>query len=154
MPFHFQGWVHPQMDMFASPRNTKLKKIHFQTPPLVGLGVDSLNCPLETITDCYANPLVSHRAVVTQVAPKPTNQVPYNPPLVGFHQLVAPSRKAARASLPIIPVLPQEGNFQNCQGQFMPRPRWPLICILLSGSCWKDKGSPVTPSITLLPSLF
>ena len=41
---------------------------------------------------------------------------------------------------PAVVIPPCHGMFANCRGEDMPPPRWPLLCVLLSGSAWQKKG--------------
>ena len=52
----FCPWVRPEIDMFASPGNFQLRKFITRHPHWQAWGVDALQCPLEGVGDCYANP--------------------------------------------------------------------------------------------------
>jgi hypothetical protein len=39
---------------------------------------------------------------------------------------------------PVIIINPYEGLFLSSQGVYMPPPKWPLICCVLSGKSWRS----------------
>jgi len=49
-------WVKPSWDMFASPGNHKFSNFVCRWPHWQAKKLDALNCPLEDIKFCYANP--------------------------------------------------------------------------------------------------
>ena len=53
---HFSPHIHPEVDMFASPGNTKLPLFCSRWPHFQAHKVDALNCPLQDLTQVYANP--------------------------------------------------------------------------------------------------
>jgi hypothetical protein len=144
------GWVTPRIDMFASPGNCQLSRFVSRHPHWQAWGVDALQCPLEAVNACYANPPWSVIGAWLQRL----RQNPHLKCLTLLPWWVSTSWWPLLVRLhvphsPIIQVLPYNGLFQNCLGQSMPMPRWPLVCILLSGSSWKGRVSPITPTIIL-----
>ena len=49
-------WITPKVDCFASPGNRKLPQFIARYPHHQALLTDALQCPLETLTEIYANP--------------------------------------------------------------------------------------------------
>ena len=49
-------WVNPSIDMFASPGNHQLKSFVSRYPHWEANRQDALNCHLNDISQCYANP--------------------------------------------------------------------------------------------------
>ena len=60
---------------------------------------------------------------------------------LGFRTMVAPTSENASAAHKGNFDPPFHGMFSDCLGTCMPPPRWPLLCVLLSGACWRQNKS-------------
>ena len=128
----------PVVDMFASPGNHKFPKFVSRHPHWQAIGVDALNMPLDGIQTCYSNPpwniiqrwllrLRQHPHLLCwMVAPFWVSSI-WFPLLL---KLIVPHT-------PIWVVQQFHGMFQNCIGQCMKAPRWPLLFCLLSGKYFR-----------------
>ena len=136
---HFSTWIQPEWDMFASPGNHKLPNFCARYPHWEASLVDALHCSLEAVGNCYANPpwnLVSqwlhrlwqHPKIRCLMVVPRWDSISWWPLLI----------KLRVPHSPVIEVAPRPGLFSNCMGLKMPATRWPLICVLLSGSCWRS----------------
>ena len=133
---------YPQIDCFASPGNTKLPKFISRWPHFQAHLVNALQCPLQDIQICYANPpwnlifqwllrLKHNPHIICYI------MVPYWvssnwwPLLLKLHVKGTPS----------LLIHPFPGMFQNCLGDSMPQPKWPLLCTCVSGKHWRPNKS-------------
>ena len=140
----FANHITLQTDMFASPGNKKLKDFVSRWPHWQSKRVDALNCPLQGLGGLYANPPWSVIANWTQrLLQFPELQclmvVPYWVSAIWWPQLI----KLQVPKTPCLLIAPGWGMFQNCHGDWMPPPKWPLICMLCSGKCYNPKRSKV-----------
>jgi hypothetical protein len=147
---HFRQWIRPRVDMFASPGNRQLNKFVSRHPHWQAWGVDALRCPLESLAEVYANPpwtIISAWLVRLMQNPhlRCLTVLPWWASTSWWPLL-------ARLHVPLSPVVqiqPFQGMFQDCYGNWMPRPKWPLVCILLSGASWSNEGHNITPTTVL-----
>ena len=151
----FQQIVHffsekmtPEVDMFSSPGNAKFQKFCTRWPHHQSFLVDALKCDLAQLGQVYANPpwkviqpwlvrLMMNRNVICLLVVTMWVSAPWWPLLI---KMVQPKTK-------ILVVQPRGGLFQNCWGELMPKPKWPLACLIVSGSFWnsrKWKSPPLT----------
>jgi hypothetical protein len=134
----FHRFILPEVDCFASPGNAQFPKFISRWPHWEAWEVDALRCPLDKVGDCYANP-------PWKIIPHWLHRLRENPHVRCL--LVAPFWVSntwwpllAKLHVPETPVFlvpPFRGMFQSWQGNCMPPPRWPLVCILLSGKFWR-----------------
>jgi hypothetical protein len=128
----------PQVEIFASPGNHKLEKFVSQWPHWQAWGWDALHMDLEGVSACYANPpwtiilawlerLRLHPHVCCLMV------VPYWVGAVWWPLLV----KMRKSGTPVLKVEPRWGLFTSCLGEVMPPTKWPLVCLILSGSAWR-----------------
>ena len=133
--------IDPQVDMFASPGNHQLPKFVSRYPHWQAMEVDALKCPLEKIQCCYANPpwsiigkwlhrLRENKELTCMMI------TPYWVSASWWPLLVKLQVRGAPAFL----IPPYQGMFKNCWGEFMPPPRWPLICVILSEKATGQTG--------------
>ena len=126
--------------MFASPGNNKLPKFVSRNPHWQNYLTNALVCPLSSITTCYANPpwglifpwlvrLWENPHITCLMVTPMWVSTPWWPLLVKMQK---PGRTA-------LVVQPHKGMFQNCWGEEMPAPRWPLLFTVLSGACYKER---------------
>ena len=134
----FVPWLHPQIDMFASPGNFQLAKFVSRYPHYQSWDCNALEMDLSKVTECYANP--PWKIILPWLERLRKNRhikcltiVPYWVGAVWWPLLL----KLWVPHTPTILVQPHWGLFTNCQGQKMPPTRWPLLCVMLSGSCWR-----------------
>ena len=131
-------FIIPKIDMFASPGNHQLDQFVARHPHWQANRHDALKCNLEDITMCYANPpwtviadwlnrLWDNPHVTCMMITPYWVGAPWWPLLV---KMQCPQTMAY-----IIP--PYHGMFQNCLGEYMRAPKWPLLCTVLSGKHWK-----------------
>ena len=124
-------WVRPQWDMFASPGNAKLPLFVSRWNHHQASLTDSLNCPLQGISQCYANlpwkligpwlhRLKLHPHLTCLMICPLWVSAPWWPLLI---RMQVPHSRA-------IKVLPREGLFINCLHHPMPPTRWPLLCVI------------------------
>jgi hypothetical protein len=142
----FKKWVSPSVDMFASPGNKKFPQFVSRWPHFQAKAVDALKCHLGCFQEVYANPPWS-------IIPQWLHRLRQHPHLVCL--LICPYWASStwwplltRLHIPHTPCLvipPRVGMFQNCQGTWMPRPRWPLLCILLSGKHYRSNRCQLQP---------
>lgn len=138
----------PTVDMFASPGNCQLPLFVSRWPHHRAIGVDALKMDLSCLHTCYSNPpwhiihewllrlrLHPHIFCLT-VVPAWAGSV--------WWPLLA---KLCVRNMPIIQIQPREGLFTNCLGQSMPATRWPLLCMMLSGSVYREHKWHLKPSI-------
>ena len=133
---------HMEVDMFASPGNTQLKKFVSRWPHYQAIGCNALEVDLQDpkfAVPLWANPpwtiilawlerLRRHPHLVCGMAvPKWVGTV-WWPLLARLHM----------KGTPIIEICPREGLFLNCQGDPLPSTKWPLLCLILSGQCYKE----------------
>ena len=50
---------------------------------------------------------------------------------------------------PVIIIQPKFGLFKNCLDQKMPPTRWPLLCVTLSGKCYREQKRKLKTSIVI-----
>jgi hypothetical protein len=134
----FSPHVQPQVDMFSSPGNAQLPLWVSRYPHWGAWGVNALEMDLSPVAHCWANPpwtLISKWLHRLRLAPwvQCLMAVPYWVGSSWWPQLVKMHVKGS----PVLLVQPQWGLFQDCQGKLMPPTRWPLLCVLLSGSSWR-----------------
>jgi hypothetical protein len=107
--------------------------------PFSGQKVDALNCSLEDIEKCYANPPWNCVAPwLHRLWENPDIQCLMITPLWVSAQWWPLLLKLKVSGAPVIQVQPYQGLFINSAGEDMPPTRWPLICTLLSGSAWRS----------------
>ena len=138
----FREWASPEVEIFASPGNCKLKNFVSRWPHFQAVAVDALVCPLKNFQVVYANP-------PWQVILPWLQRLRQNPHLVCL--MVVPLWVSAIwwpllvklhvSKTPCWVVEPFQGMFTDCQGTCMPPPRWPLLCLLLSGKSWRSNKS-------------
>jgi hypothetical protein len=134
----FKGKINPTMDMFASPGNTKFQKFCCRWPHHQASLVDALTCSLQGLSEIYANPPWS---IIPQWLIRLRDQpevkclllVPYWVSTPWWRLLI----QLKIPGLEIMLVKPQWGLFQNCLGQSMPGPKWPLACVIVSGAYYR-----------------
>ena len=142
---HFQDYINPKVDMFASPGNNQLPKFVSRYPHWQAMEVNSLKCPLNQISDCYANPpwkvigpwlhrLRENKNVRCLMITPFWVSSSWWPLLL----------KLRVKDCPIMLIPPFQGMFRNCWGELMPPPHWHLACTVLSGKAWKANKSRVT----------
>jgi hypothetical protein len=134
----FHQFIRPQIDMFASPGNAQLTNFIARHPHWQAVGVDALKCPLEGVGDCYANPpwtLILQWLCRLQQNPQVRCLLvaPYWVSATWWPLLVKLHCPGTLALL----VPPYQGMFRDCQGRSMNAPRWPLLCIMLSGQHYR-----------------
>jgi hypothetical protein len=144
----FREVIQPQVDMFASPANAKLTLFCTRWPHYQAHLVDALRCPLGALSGVYANPPWS-------VIPQWLHRLKENPNVICL--LVVPYWvsatwwplliRLARPKTTCLLFPPKEGMFANCWGEFMPKPRWPLACLIVSGSFWNANKYKLQTSI-------
>ena len=135
-----QPWVTPNVDMFASPGNHKFPKFVTRWPHYQAIMTDALTCNLSQFNHVYANPPWS-------VIPQWLDRLRTNPHIICL--LICPFWasatwwplliKMAHPRGGCLEIPPVDGMFTNCQGVNMPAPRWPLACVIVSGSFWNAK---------------
>ena len=94
--------------------------------------------------------LVSHFPMAAQVEGDPTGGVPPSSSLLGFCHMVAPVNKVVQARSKVSPISispPQNGMFANCWGECLPKPKWLLTCLIVSGSFWNNNRCKLKTSI-------
>jgi hypothetical protein len=134
----FAPRIVPEVDMFASPGNALLQKFVSRWPHWQAWGVDALAMPMEGVKDCYANPpwtLIQpwlHRLRATPHV-RCLMIIPYWVSSVWWPLLL----RLLEPNSPQILIPPFWGMFTNCMGERMPRPRWPLLCVIASGACYR-----------------
>jgi hypothetical protein len=137
-----QSYKMPAVDMFASPGNHQLPKFVARYPHWQAWEVDALKCPLDKIKCCYANPpwsvigkwlhrLRENKHMTCMMV------VPYWVSSAWWPQLLKMHVRGTKAFL----IPPFQGMFNNCWGESMPPPRWPLICLWLSGKAYRPNKS-------------
>ena len=144
----FRPWLQPVVEMFASPGNLQISQFFSRWPHHQAVAVDALRCPLQDFREVYANPPWS-------IVQPWLHRLRENPHITCL--LVCPYWVSAtwwpqliRLHVPKTPcflIPPFHGMFRNCQNQSMPQPRWPLVSLLLSGSCWRDNKLTLRPLI-------
>ena len=123
----------------CQPWKPPAEKFVSRWPHWEAWGVDALHMDLSSVGDCYANPpwnLINQWLLRLRENPqiRCLMVVPFWvgssfwPLLVRLQNMQAP-----RVLIP-----PREGLFLDCHGQPMPPTRWPLLCLMLSGSFWKE----------------
>ena len=131
-------WIQPSIDLFASPGNQKYQAFISRFPHWQATAVDSLNCPLDPYSQAYANPpwnlifrflnrLRENRHLKCMLI------VPYWAGATWFPLLVKMQIPHSQAFL----IPPFWGMFTSCLNISMPPPKWPLLCVALSGGCWR-----------------
>jgi hypothetical protein len=145
---NFSPHCQPKIDMFASPGNTQLKLFIARYPHWQALDTDSLRCSLEKVGDCFANPpwkVISPWLRRLKMHPQVRCLVVL-PLWVGalWWPLLA---KLHVPGTPVLQIPPVQGLFQNCCEELMPKPRLPLVCLLLSRGCWNPRSFRLRPSI-------
>jgi hypothetical protein len=135
-------WVQPVVDCFASPGNKKYPQFISRFPHWEAVAVDSLNCPLERFSHIYANPpwnlifqflnrLRENKHLTCMLI------VPYWVGATWYPLLVKMQIPKSQAFF----IPPCKGMFTNCLNISMPAPKWPLLCVALSGKFWKPNRS-------------
>ena len=136
----FKGKISPAVDMFCTPSNAKFPKFCCRYPHQGALLVDALKTSLVGLSEVYANPPWS-------IIPHWTHRLVQNPNVICL--LVVPywvstswwrqlmSIRKPKEKILLVP--PRQGLFQNCWGEDMPPPRWPLACLIASGSYYNAK---------------
>ena len=122
----------------CQPGKYPVEKFCVKAPTLAGSGGGCSEVPIGRGWPLLCKPpLDPYPAVVVQTAAKPPSEVPHDYSLLGFRHMVAPLGKTALSGDSSHCSPPYGGMFRNCQGQFMPPPRWPLLCTVLSGQHWR-----------------
>jgi hypothetical protein len=135
----FRPFIQPTVDMFASPGNSQLQKFVCRWPHHQAMGCNALEMDLCGITSCYSNPpWTLILPWLERLRREPHIQclmvVPYWVGSVWWPLLV----KLHKRQTPVVLVQPQWGLFTSCLGELMPPTKWPLLCLILSGSCWRE----------------
>jgi hypothetical protein len=145
--FHFllhrmENFQTPQVDMFASPGNHQLPKFVARYPHWQAWEVDALRCPLRNITCCYANPpwTVISKWLHRLRENKHLNCMMIVPYWVSSSWWPLLVKMQIRGTLAFL-IPPYQGMFKNCWGELMTPPRWPLICVWLSGMAYRPNKS-------------
>jgi hypothetical protein len=138
--YKLQTWCVPEIDCFASPGNTLLERFISRWPHHQAEAVDSLNCSLAPYKQVWANPpwTMIYKWVVRLIQ-NPHLTCMLVVPLwdsAAWYPLLTRMRVGAS---PVLAVSPFHGLFQNCQGIWMPGPRWPLSCWIVSGKHFMNK---------------
>ena len=143
IPNLFQAQIILEVDLFASPGNSKLKKFVSRWPHWQSAAVDALLAPLDSLgKGFYCNPSWSIIGkFLLRLREYPSLQflmvAHYWVSATWWPQLI--KMKVPRSK--ILRITPFKSLFSNCWGQEMPPPRWDLVCILCSGKFWKEKNS-------------
>jgi hypothetical protein len=135
----FHKVIQPEVDMFASPGNKKFTKFCCRWMHHQAFLVDALKCPLVGLQSVYANPpwsVIPQWLVRLREHPhiKCLLLVPYWVSTPWWRLLI----QLKVPGTDILLVKPHWGLFQNCWGQFMPGPKWPLACVIVSGGCYNS----------------
>ena len=135
----FWPFVQPNVDIFASPGNAQLPKWVSRYPHWGSWASNALEMDLTQVQHCWANPpwtLISPWLHRLRSAPwiKCLLAVPW---WVGSSWWPLLAKLHVRGT-PVVLVQQRWGLFKSCQGEMMPPTRWPLLCILLSGSSWRE----------------
>ena len=143
---NFLPFVNPKVDMFATPSNTQLPQFVAKYPHWQAYLVDALKCPLWDVWDCYASPpwtIISHWLHRLRQNPHLTCLFvcPYWVSTYWWPLLT----KLVHPAAPQVLVPPYWGMFQNCYGISMPPPRWPLLCVILSGKFYRGNKFRMKP---------
>ena len=131
-------FINPKIDMFASPGNHQLEQFVARHPHWQANRQDALKCNLEDITMCYANPPWT---VIADWLNRLWDNPHLNCMMITPYWVGAPwwpllvKMQCPQTVAYIIP--PYHGMFQNCLGEYMRAPKWPLLCTVLSGKHWK-----------------
>ena len=129
--------------MFASPGNHQLPLYFSRHPHWQAMGVDALHCPLVGHKSLLCKPTLENNiSLAGQVEIQPSHDLFDDDPLVGFKSLVALLVRLQKTSSPALVIPPFVGMFQNCLGEEMPPPRWPLLCTVLSREIWAPEQVP------------
>ena len=134
----FSQFIQPDIDIFASPGNAQLEKWVSRYPHWGAWACNALDMDLSQVRNCWANPpwtLIQQWLHRLQQAPwvKCLMAVPFWVGSSWWPQLV---KLQVRGS-PVVLVQPRWGLFTSCLGEAMPPTRWPLLCVMLSGACWR-----------------
>jgi len=135
----FRPHVKPEVDMFSSPGNSQITKFVSRWPHWQAWGCNALEMDLAPVEHCWANP--PWKLILPWLERLRENPhincllaVPWWVGSVWWPLLV----RLHRRGTPVVLVKPRWGLFTNCLGQEMPPTRWPLVCLTLSGSCWRE----------------
>ena len=139
----FKKFCRPSIDMFASPSNALLPLFCARWPHHQAILTDALACPLETVKVCFAHPpwsLIAQWLHRLRANPHVTSLtlVPWWDSELWWPLLTSLHVKGT----PVLRIRPRWGLYLNCQDHYMKKPRWPLICIVLSGSAYSPGISP------------
>ena len=145
-PKHFQKLVgrvqksnKSRLGYFCFTRKQKISKFHMQMASLgskVG-GCSELPFGGNRRLLCQS-PLESNWQVVGKTQEKQTDQVFDGNTQVGFSVVVAPTYKNANPKNKSNLHRTSVGTFCKLSGGLNAPPKWPLICVLLSGRCWRE----------------
>ena len=140
--------IQPQVDMFASPGNAKLPLFCTRWPHYQAHLVDALRCPLGTLREVYGNPpwsIISQWLHRLKANPQVVCLlvVPYWVSATWWPLLIKLSKPKTKCIL----FPPQKGMFANCWGECLPKPKWPLACLIVSGSFWNNNRYKLRTSI-------
>ena len=138
--FLMRPFCQPHIDMFASPSTTLLPNFCSRWPHHQATLVDALHCNLSGVNHVYAHPpwpligqwlhrLRMHPQVVSMTIVPLWASESWWPLLMSLHV----------GRTPILKIPPREGLYRNVLRGCMPKLRVPLICILLSGGCYRTK---------------
>jgi hypothetical protein len=130
---------HPNMGYVCIPRKQKVQKICVK---VATLGSKSGGChELSTSTGrqlLCKPPLEFGGGVARKVEKRKTHKVFTSGTPMGFHLVVAPTSQNAHPKNTSVPNRTKMGTFCKLHGGGDAPPRWPLLCILLSGQFWRE----------------
>ena len=138
----FQGYLDPKVDMFASPGNKQLPLWVGRFPHHGALGCNALEMPLdlpEMQGGVYANPPWS---IISQwlqrLRANPSLECLVAVPLWAGCTWWPLLTKLQNKQCPVLAIAPRWGLFTSCLGEKMPPTRWHLLCLVLSGKCYRQ----------------
>jgi hypothetical protein len=139
-------WIQPKVDCFASPGNAQLPLFISRWPHHQAMLVDALQCPLHSLTTVYANPpWTLIEAWLFRLKNNPHLTCLFLCPYWVSSRWWPLLTQLHVPKSPVFLIPPYPGMFLHCQGFPMPPPRWPLICIILSGKYWKPGKCQLRP---------
>ena len=150
----FAKHINLETDLFASPGNKKLDQFVSRWPHWQARAVDALQCPLENMGGLYANPpwsvIQKFLGRLREYPQVPVLMVvPFWVSAIWWPQLI----KMKAPGVPCLKINPYQGMFQNCWGEDMPPPRWPLLCLICSGKFYKGEKYKIKPLTISWPEI-